>query len=248
MSTGSTGPRSVRSPGTTCSLVLGLKGRPRLRTLGMGTRPPGRPAPSPRLQVVHRRRPFKASLAVVGRRACCHGHRPVPTTTVARLLPAPSDDRNKSGTSDQSIQAPIVTPKPATPPRQIDGHALAAPTVHRASARLPRPRPKQAIDPALVGLPLAPESVISHLAGLLTEVTETHPAIRPRALSLVLLGCPNRMTGRRSDRGGQAEASSRHDPYRSEVGAREDVAPPRPRRTPPPRRFPPGTILPTSRP
>jgi hypothetical protein len=84
MSTGSTGPPSVRSAGTTCSLVLGLKGRPRRRTLDVGTRPPGRPAPSPRLQVVDRRRPFKASLAVVGRWACRHGHRPGPTTTGAR--------------------------------------------------------------------------------------------------------------------------------------------------------------------
>src|SRR5918994_7274460 len=47
MSTGSTGPRSVRSAGTTCSLVLGLKGRPRRRRLDVGTRPPARPAPSP---------------------------------------------------------------------------------------------------------------------------------------------------------------------------------------------------------
>jgi hypothetical protein len=103
MSTGSTGPRSVRSAGTTCSLVLGLKGRPRRRTLDVGTRPPARPAPSPRLQVVHRRRPFKASLPVVGRWACRHGHRPGPTTTAARPLPAPSDDPNRGGASDQSI-------------------------------------------------------------------------------------------------------------------------------------------------
>ena len=116
MSTGSTGPRSVRSAGTTCSLV-GLKGRPRQRTLDVGTRPPGRPAPSRHLQVVHRRRPIKASLAVVGRWACRHGQRPGPTTTGARPLPAPSDDPNRNGTSDQSIWPPSSD---RSPPRLRD--------------------------------------------------------------------------------------------------------------------------------
>ena len=110
MSTGSTGPRSVRSAGTTCSLVLGLKGRPRRRTLG--TRPPARPAPSPRLQVVHRRRPFRpawrwsgaglAAMAIGQARlrrppGPCRRHRTTGTGAAYPINPSrrPSSDRSR---------------------------------------------------------------------------------------------------------------------------------------------------------